>query len=238
MTVISTKIPLFAPPRPPDVTGYGARMRLAREDVPGGPVVRRVRASAVRTGVVLSATWQFCLPDEFDALWSFFSQRTLGGVQPFEWTPPDAVSSPRGYEPEVEQVTAGSLGARTYAISFTWYSASGESKASASASVAMLANRVARVRIPALFPPGATGFRVYFDDELQDTVDDGSLVWDEPTTGKASGQPSPTTNTLTTPRLWLLDGEPEYAADGPNTRRVSASLHELVIFATDPPILD
>lgn len=233
MTCLSDAIPIFAPPRNPDV-GYGESAELRRVSE-RFRAYRRFYATGEQMLVEANVRWSTLEQADFELIWSFLTQRLHGGATPFQWAPPDPVAAP-GYAPEVEAITAGSLPSRSYAVSFTWYSTSGESTGGLAQTFSIAANKVARVKIPVLIPPGVDGWRVYFDGELQATITDGSLYWDEPTSGKASGAAPPTINTLNAPRLWVLGSEPKKSRPEPLNWAVDATFLEIPFFVTEPPV--
>lgn len=234
MSAISISIPIFLPGREPD-RGFGEKASLRREQLPSSEFIRKLRAAGYRPLKKVTPTWSLLPQDEFERIYSFLTQRLLGGVAPFQWTPPDPIESP-GYLPEFDTVPGGSLSSRSYDIGFSWHAAGGVSRESPRVTVSVPASQLVRVKIPCLFPHGVTGFRVYFDGEEQAVVTSGVLQWTEPTSGKAIGALPPSSNTLTPPRLYVLEADVDKTRDGPSTWTVRAEFREIQAYVTESPV--
>src|SRR5690606_37884605 len=131
-------IPTFAPPQNPGfefahpqqyvtdpvTTQKGYEQELPRQPVP-----------------LLSAVleWKAALPDTMAYIVSFFRQFN-GRSGPFLWTPPDPIEDPLGIAPRLSSVSKGFGGSgATRTVQITWRDSvtGGETRASASSSLAV-----------------------------------------------------------------------------------------------------
>lgn len=164
--------------------------------------------------------WNNLTEDQFHYLWSFF--HGFRGARIFRMALPAGVNtpSPTGMQPILDTVSGGSLGARTYDMTFSWFDSSEESEDSERATVVVANGELARIQIPASVPSRLAGFRVFASGTeggtlyLQSSVTDATY-WTEPTGGLVTGSAEPLTTSTLVPIKWFkINGDINYTTVG------------------------
>jgi hypothetical protein len=170
----------------------------------------QVRSLSERMPIRATLSWDSLAKVDLDYILTFFyGYNGANGV--FRYTPLTDPTDPTALSPTaLTEVSGGSLGSRTYSIKFTWSdSPSGdETLPSAALSVAVSANFLVHIQIPAV-PRPANRSKIYAHsgtppETLQDTLDVGVRSWTEPATGLVAGAALPTVNDFSRPLDWIL----------------------------------
>lgn len=167
-----------------------------------------VLTKSIRKPKRIPLQWNRLSDDQLEYIMSFLETELEGGMGPFYWTPAHKVPSPSGSAPVLSQVAGGALSGRTYYVRYTWYDSSyGETKQSAQASLAVNANYYLVVTVKPV-PNRVSGWRLYAHESsgsecLQDTITTGR-TWTQSAALVTGTATPPSTNTLTTPLLWIL----------------------------------
>lgn len=155
-----------------------------------------------------------------------FVKEAKGSADTFPFTPKDPVSAPVN-PGDATQVAGGSLTSRTYYYAITWETAAGETTASPERSIALSANFLFRITIPAL-PTNVSNAKLYVSEtsgalEFQTDISMAFGSWTEPSSGLISGANPPASNTAdetVTVRV---------AEDAFTWRKVTAALYAMAL---------
>jgi hypothetical protein len=191
----------------------------------------QVRSLGSQMPVRATLSWDSLPKAEVDYILTFFyNLNGANGI--FRYTTQTDLIDPSGIAPTaLAEVSGGSLGSRTYSIKFSWHeSPSFETLASAALSIAVSANFLVHIQLPAV-PWPANRLRVYAHsgtppETLQATLEPGERSWTEPATGLIAGAALPSSNNMLFPSNWILISDLQPVRITANRWRMSITIEQ------------